>query len=253
MIGAVLVREPADVTAPVAKPRILVVEDEPGIAGFVRRGLLFEGYAAEVAADGRAALDILRDAPPGLLVLDVMVPGVDGLEIARRVRAAEEAEARPPLPIIMLTARDAVPDRVAGLDAGADDYLVKPFAFDELLARVRAQLRRVRPPAAGPAAPEPLRFADLELDLAGRTAVRADRPVALTTREFDLLALFMRHPNQVLPRQLILDRVWGSDFFGDPNVLEVFVSNLRRALEADGEPRLIQTVRGVGYVLRERP
>ncbi len=253
MIGATLVREPADVTAPTAKPRILVVEDEPGIAGFVRRGLLFEGYDAVMATDGRAALDLLRDDPPDLLVLDVMVPGVDGLEIARRVRAAEEAEGRPPMPIIMLTARDAVPDRIAGLDAGADDYLVKPFAFDELLARVRAQLRRSRLAGGGSGAPEPLRFADLELDLAGRIVVRGGREVTLTTREFDLLALFIRHPNQVLSRQMILDRVWGSDFYGDPNVLEVFVSNLRRALEADGEPRLIQTIRGVGYVLRERP
>jgi two-component system, OmpR family, response regulator MprA len=239
-------------TANAAKPRILVVEDEPAIAGFVRRGLVFEGYAAEVVADGGAALDLLRDAPPDLLVLDVMVPGIDGLEIARRVRAAEEAEGGPPLPIIMLTARDGVPDRVAGLDAGADDYLVKPFAFEELLARVRAQLRRAartNPPAAGDA----LRFADLELDLAGRTARRGARTIDLTAREFDLLALFLRHPNQVLPRRLILDRVWGSDFFGDPNVLEVFVSGLRRALEAAGEPRLLQTVRGVGYVLRERP
>lgn len=253
MMGAPLVGELADVTAPTAKPRILVVEDEPGIAGFVRRGLLFEGYDAVMASDGRAALDILRDDPPDLLVLDVMVPGVDGLEIARRVRAAEEAEARPPLPIIMLTARDAVPDRIAGLDAGADDYLVKPFAFDELLARVRAQLRRTWQAGMGSGVAEPLRFADLELDVAGRTVARGARQVSLTTREFDLLALFMRHPNQVLPRQTILDRVWGSDFFGDPNVLEVFVSNLRRALEADGERRLIQTVRGVGYVLRERP
>jgi DNA-binding response OmpR family regulator len=235
-----------------ARPRILVVEDEPGIAGFVRRGLLFEGYAAEVAGDGRTALERLRDAPPDLLVLDVMVPGVDGLEIARRVRAAEAADGRPPVPIIMLTARDAIPERVAGLDAGADDYLVKPFAFDELLARVRAQLRRARGLSAASDG-ETLRFADLALDLAGRTASRSGRPLSLTTREFDLLALFLRHPNQVLPRQAIFDRVWGSNFFGDPNVLEVFVSNLRRGLEAGGESRLIQTVRGVGYVLREQP
>jgi two-component system response regulator MprA len=150
----------------------------------------------------------------------------------------------------MLTARDAVPDRVGGLEAGADDYLVKPFAFDELLARVRALLRRSRAATAGATATDVLRFADLTLDLGGRTVARGERPVQLTTREFDLLTLFLRNPNQVLPRQLVMDRIWGEDFYGDSNVLEVFVANLRRALEAAGEPRLIQTVRGVGYVLR---
>jgi two-component system, OmpR family, response regulator MprA len=229
------------------KQRILVVEDEPGIAGFVRRGLLFEGYAVTMAADGRTALDALRDDPPDLLILDIMLPGVDGLEIARRLREAERAERRPPMPVIMLTARDAVPDRVSGLEAGADDYLVKPFAFEELLARVRAQLRRT---TAIPAA-ETLHFADLSIDIGGRIVRRAEREIPLTTREYDLLLLFMRHPGQVLTRQTIRDRVWGPDFYGDDNVLEVFVSTLRRALEAGGESRLIQTVRGVGYVLRE--
>jgi DNA-binding response OmpR family regulator len=239
---------PTTVGAPAA--RVLVVEDEPGIAGFVRRGLLFEGFAVDVAGDGRTALAAIRDEPPDVLVLDIMLPGVDGFEVTRRVRAAEAAEGRPAVPILMLTARDAVPDRVTGLELGADDYLVKPFAFDELLARVRALLRRSRPTATGAPPPEPLRFEDLTLDLGSRTVRRGDREITLTTREFDLLALFLRHPNQVLPRSLLMDRIWGEDFFGDSNVLEVFVANLRRALEAKGEPRLIQTVRGVGYVLR---
>jgi two-component system response regulator MprA len=233
-----------------AKTRILVVEDEPGIAGFVRRGLLFEGYDVDVATDGRVALSSLRDNPPDVVVLDIMLPEIDGIEITRRVRAAEAAEGRPPVPILMLTARDAVADRVTGLEAGADDYLVKPFAFDELLARIRALLRRAAP-APGAAAPaEILSFEDLSLDLGARIARRAGRVLRLTTREFDLLTLLLRHPNQVLGRSQIMDRIWGPDFFGDSNVLEVFVANLRRELEANGEPRLIQTVRGVGYVLR---
>ena len=232
-------------------PRVLVVEDEPGIAGFVRRGLLFEGFAVEVATEGRAALTAVRDNPPDLVVMDIMLPGIDGMEITRRVRAAEAAESRPPIPILMLTARDAVPDRVGGLEAGADDYLVKPFAFDELLARIRALLRRSRATVDAAATPtNVLRFDDLALDLGGRTVSRGERTVQLTTREFELLTFFLRNPNQVLPRQLVMARIWGEDFYGDSNVLEVFVGNLRRALEAAGEPRLIQTVRGVGYVLR---
>jgi two-component system response regulator MprA len=233
-----------------AKTRVLVVEDEPGIAGFVRRGLLFEGYHVEVAADGRAALASLRDNPPDVVVLDIMLPGIDGVEITRRVRAAEAAEGRPPVPILMLTARDAVPDRVAGLEAGADDYLVKPFAFDELLARIRALLRRAGPTTAHVVHAEVLSYDDLTVDLGARIARRGERELRLTTREFDLLTLFLRHPNQVLGRSQIMDRVWGEDFYGDSNVLEVFVANLRRELEAGGEARLIQTVRGVGYVLR---
>lgn len=233
-----------------ATGRVLVVEDEPGIAGFVRRGLLFEGFAVEVAADGKTGLAAIRDNPPDIVVLDIMLPGLDGIELTKRVRAAEEAEGRGPMPILMLTARDAVPDRVTGLNAGADDYLVKPFAFDELLARVRALLRRLPPANGGARAGDVLGFADLTLDLGSRTVERGDRSIQLTTREFDLMALFLRHPNQVLPRSLVMDRIWGEDFFGDSNVLEVFVANLRRSLEAGGEPRLIQTVRGVGYVLR---
>ncbi|HYO28959.1 MAG TPA: response regulator transcription factor [Thermomicrobiales bacterium] len=232
---------------PADQTRILVVEDEPGIAGFIRRGLIFEGYAVEVAEDGLAALGSMRDRRPDLLVLDVMVPGIDGFELARRIRAAEADEDQTPLPILMLTARDAVPDRISGLDAGADDYLVKPFDFDELLARLRALLRRVGARDNDSA----IRFADLSLDHPTRTVRRGERDLAPTPREFDLLALFLRHPNQVLTRGLIMERIWGPDFYGDSNVLEVYVASLRRMLEAGGEPRLIQTVRGVGYVLRE--
>jgi two-component system response regulator MprA len=229
--------------------RVLVVEDEPAIAGFVRRGLLFEGFVVEVAADGRAALATLAERRPDLLILDLMLPEVNGLEVCRRIRTVEVADGLPALPILMLTARDAVTDRVAGLEIGADDYLVKPFAFDELLARVRALLRRSGSNAATPRA-EIARYADLELDTGTRYARRGGREIELTPREFDLLLLFLRNPNQVLPRTLIMDRIWGEDFYGDSNVLEVYVGSLRRALEAKGEPRLIQTVRGVGYVLR---
>jgi len=230
--------------------RILVVEDEPSIAGFVRRGLHFEGYDVDVVPDGPGALLRLRDSPPDLLVLDVMVPGVDGFEIARRLRAAEAAERLPSIPILMLTARDAVADRVTGLRSGADDYLVKPFDFDELLARIEALLRRAPIANQEESARDTVRFDDLVVDLAGRTVRRGERDIHLTAREFDLLVLFLRHPGKVLPRSTIMARIWGDDFFGDSNVLEVFIANLRRALEAEGEPRLIQTVRGVGYVLR---
>jgi two-component system, OmpR family, response regulator MprA len=230
--------------------RILVVEDEPSIAGFVRRGLHFEGYDVDVVPDGPGALRRLRESPPDLLVLDVMVPGVDGFEIARRLRSAESAERLPSIPILMLTARDAVADRVTGLRAGADDYLVKPFDFDELLARIEALLRRASVASQEELARETLQYADLVVDLAGRTVRRGERDIHLTAREFDLLILFLRHPEKVLPRSTIMARIWGDDFFGDSNVLEVFIANLRRALETEGEPRLIQTVRGVGYVLR---
>jgi DNA-binding response OmpR family regulator len=228
-----------------------VVEDEPGIAGFVRRGLHFEGYDVDVVTDGTSALRTLRDRPPDLMVLDVMVPGVDGFEIARRLRAAETAERTPSIPVLMLTARDAVSDRVTGLRVGADDYLVKPFAFEELLARIEALLRRATLTAEPAMIHETLCYADLRLDLTGRTVHRGQRAVHLTAREFDLLTLFLRHPEQVLPRATIMTRIWGDDFYGDSNVLEVFVASLRRALEAEGERRLIQTVRAVGYVLRD--
>jgi two-component system response regulator MprA len=232
-----------------AVARLLVVEDEPSISGFVRRGLIFEGYDVEVAENGRLALDAIRDSPPDLIVLDLMLPEIDGMEVARRVRAAEEAGGLPRVPILMLTARDAVPDRVAGLEGGADDYLVKPFDFDELLARVRALLRRTQTGSSQKTS-EVLSFGDLTMDLASRTVTRAGRSVDLTVREFDLLALFLRHPNLVLTRSTLMQRVWGEDFYGESNVLEVVIGNLRRSLETGHQPRLIQTVRGVGYVLR---
>lgn len=234
------------------KPTILIVEDEPAISGFIRRGLIFEGYDVESVDDGRAGLERVRDQRPDLLILDLMLPGLDGLEITRRIRAADEVESLPPLPILMLTARDTVEDRVSGLEAGADDYLVKPFAFEELLARVRALLRRATVQRAT-AANQLLTFEDLEVDPAARTIHRNGRSIELSTREYDLLTLFLRRPNQVLTRSLIMSRVWGDDFFGDSNVLEVTIGNLRRQLEAGGEPRLIQTVRGAGYVLRQVP
>lgn len=229
---------------------ILLVEDERSISGFVRRGLLFEGYEVEIVENGHDALDRIRDRSPDLLILDLMLPGVDGIEVARRLRAAEDDDSER-LPILMLTARDAVSDRVAGLDAGADDYLVKPFDFEELLARVRALLRRSHVASADGHHDE-LDYNDLVLHLGSRTVRRDDRELELTPREFELLALFLRHPNQVLTRPTLMQRVWGDDFYGESNVLEVVIGNLRRTLEANDEPRLIQTVRGVGYVLRQR-
>jgi DNA-binding response OmpR family regulator len=219
---------------------ILVVEDEQEIAGYLRRGLSFEGYGVEIAADGPAALTAARERPPDLVVLDLMLPGIDGLEVARRLRAVSD------VPIIMLTARDAVPDRVAGLEAGADDYLVKPFAFEELLARVRVQLRR----RSRDAQPSVLRYGPLTMDTAGHSTYVRERRVELTAKEYELLELFMRNPQQVLTREVIYDRVWGYDFGGESNIIEVYVRYLRQKLEAGGEPRLIHTVRGVGYILR---
>ncbi len=246
-------RERTETKASLVEPQpqrsIMLVEDEPSISGFIRRGLIFEGFQVETIDDGRTALERLRDSRPDVLILDLMLPGIDGLELCRRVRAAEMVENGTPLPILMLTARDTVRDRVAGLEAGADDYLVKPFAFEELLARVRALLRRSPSDRVHVAAAR-LEFEDLIIDPAARVVRRGDRELALTAREYDLLSLFLRHPNQVLPRATIMTRVWGDDFFGDSNVLEVTIGNVRRELEAGGEPRLIQTVRGTGYVLR---
>jgi DNA-binding response OmpR family regulator len=222
-------------------PRILIVEDEAEIAGYLRRGLTLEGFTVDIAADGETGLSIARENPPDLVVLDLMLPGLDGLEVARRLRAASN------VPIVILTARDAVPDRVAGLESGADDYLVKPFAFEELLARIRVQLRRQQSAQQ----PGVLRYANLTMDTAAREVRVGDRRVDLTTREYELLELFMRHPQQVLTREVIYDRVWGYDFGGESNIIEVYVRYLRQKLEANSEPRLVQTVRGVGYILRE--
>jgi two-component system, OmpR family, response regulator MprA len=223
--------------------RILVVDDEPAVLDAVDRALRLEGYDTELAADGRQALDALAAGAPDAMVLDLLMPRVDGLEVCRRLRAAGDRT-----PVLVLTARAAVSDRVRGLDAGADDYLVKPFALEELMARLRALLRRGG--VAGDR--ERLRFADLELRPLEHTVRRGRRAVELTRTEFLLLELFLRHPRQVLTRSQIFERVWGYDFGESSNSLEVYVSYLRRKLEAEGEPRLLQTVRGVGYVLRER-
>ena len=219
---------------------ILVIEDETRIADLLRRGLTYEGFRVSVAGDGPAGLATARDDPPDLVILDWMLPGLDGLEVCKRLRAAG------PVPIIMLTAKESVPDRVIGLNAGADDYMVKPFAFDELLARIRAQLRRNRPQAT-----EMLHFADLTMNTATREVMRGSRKLELTTKEYDLLELFLRHPRQVLTRDVIFDRIWSYDFGGESNIIEVYVRYLRQKTEANGEPRLIQTIRGVGYALRE--
>jgi two-component system response regulator MprA len=222
--------------------KILVVDDEPAVRSALDRALRLAGYEVDLAQDGRDALDQLAERSPDAIVLDILMPGVDGLEVCRRLRAAGDR-----VPILMLTARDAVRDRVEGLDAGADDYLVKPFALEELKARLRALLRR----SDGAGDGELLRFADLTMDLAAHEVHRGERLIELTRTEFLLLELFLRHPRQVLERGTIFDRVWGYDFGPTSNSLEVYVGYLRRKTEDGGEPRLIHTVRGVGYVLRE--
>jgi two-component system response regulator MprA len=221
--------------------RVLVVDDEPPVRDALERALSLEGYKVDLAEDGAQALKKVATDEPDLIVLDVLMPGVDGLETCRRLRAGGHG-----LPVLMLTARDAVSDRVDGLDAGADDYLVKPFALEELLARLRALMRRSSPEEA-----DVLRFSDLVLDLGAYEARRGNRVIDLTRTEFLLLELFMRNPKQVLTRSIIFDRVWGYDFGPTSNSLEVYVGYLRRKTEAGGEPRLIHTMRGVGYVLRE--
>ena len=224
------------------KERILIIEDDEAILKLLRRGLVFEGYQVDTALDGQTGLNMARDEHPDVIILDWMLPGMDGLEVCRRLRAAGS------VPILMLTAKDNIQDRVQGLDAGADDYLVKPFELDELLARIRALLRRTQPERA-----QVLSFADLSLDTGSRQATRNERVISLTAKEYDLLELFLRHPRQVLTREMIFDRVWGYDFGGESNVLDVYIRYLRQKLEIEGEERLLHTVRGVGYVLREMP
>lgn len=220
--------------------RILVVDDDPEVVSFLKRGLIYEGYSVDTAGDGTEALTKSREKEPDLVILDIMMPGIDGVEVSKRLRQASD------VPILMLTAKGTVADKITGLDSGADDYLVKPFAFDELLARVRALLRR-RQPKEG----EVLRFSDLALDTATREVRRGHDVIELTAQEFGLLELLMRHPRQVLNRDRIYERIWGYDFDGESNVIEVYVSYLRSKLEASGRPRLIHTVRGVGYVMKE--
>ena len=222
--------------------KILVVDDEPAVRESLRRALSLEGYEVELAGDGAEALELLRNGNPiDAMVLDVSMPRLDGLETCRRLRHEGSS-----LPVLMLTARDEVSDRVAGLDAGADDYVVKPFALEELLARLRALLRRL-----GPQEGDVLRFADLELDPATRLVRRAGDPIELTRTEFSLLELFMLNPRQVLTRSVIFERVWGYDFGFGSNSLYVYIGYLRRKTEQRGKPRLIHTIRGVGYALRE--
>jgi two-component system response regulator MprA len=220
--------------------RILVVDDEPAVRTSLDRALRMAGYDVSLAGDGAGALDVLARGGQDAVVLDVAMPGVDGLEVCRRMRAGGDRTA-----VLMLTARDAVDDRVAGLDAGADDYLVKPFALRELQARLRALLRRLEPGDSSV-----LTFEDVAMDVAAHTVHRGERELGLTRTEFALLRLLLEHPGQVLTRSVIFDRVWGYDFGATSNTLGVYVGYLRRKLEAGGEPRLLQTVRGVGYVLR---
>ncbi|CAM3503912.1 response regulator transcription factor [Nocardioides zeicaulis] len=227
-----------------SKPRVLVVDDDRAVRDSLRRSLEFNGYEVVLAADGAEALVTLGVQHPDVVVIDVMMPRLDGIETTRALRASGND-----VPVLVLTARDAVGDRVEGLDAGADDYLTKPFALEELLARIRALLRRVVPDDGEEG--EVLTFADLTMDVASRDVSRGGRPIELTRTEFTLLEMFLRRPRRVLDRSFILEEVWGYDFPTSANSLEVYVGYLRRKTEAEGEPRLIQTVRGVGYVLKE--
>jgi len=223
--------------------KILVIDDDEKITSLLRRSLVFEGYDVETAEGGEEGLGIAASWKPDLVILDVLMPRVDGWEVCRRLRAEDS------LPILMLTAKDDVSDRVRGLDLGADDYLVKPFALEELLARIRSLLRRQK--SGESASRSVVTYADLVLDYGSREAMRGRRPVQLTAKEFALLSLFMEHPRQVMKRELIMERVWGFDFSGESNVLEVYIVMLRQKLEEGGEKRLIHTARGVGYVLKE--
>lgn len=222
--------------------RILIIEDDEAIVKIIRRTLSYEGYQVETALDGEAGLDLAREHHPDLIILDWMLPGMDGLEVCHRLRATETT------PILMLTAKDTLQDRVDGLDTGADDYMVKPFELDELLARIRALLRRTsqeRSPV--------LTFDNLVMETTARKVYRGEKEIPLTAKEYDLLELFLRNPRQVLTREVIFDRVWGYDFGGESNVLDVYIRYLRQKMEAENETRILHTVRGVGYVLRENP
>ncbi len=224
------------------KERILIIEDDEAILKVLRRVLAYEGYQVDTALDGQSGLNMAREKHPDLVILDWMLPGMDGLEVCRRLRTTND------VPILMLTAKDTTQDRVQGLDAGADDYVVKPFEVDELLARIRALLRRTQAERA-----QVLTFGDRALDTSTRQATRNNRVISLTAKEYELLELFLRHPRQVLTREMIFDRVWGYDFGGESNVLDVYIRYLRQKLEEANEARLLHTVRGVGYVLREQP
>jgi DNA-binding response OmpR family regulator len=221
--------------------KILLVEDEETLAKFIQMELSYEGYEVQVANDGLSGLMAARDQEPDLILLDWMLPGLTGVEVCRRLRATGSF-----VPVVLLTAKDEVGDRVTGLDAGADDYVVKPFSIEELLARVRAHLRRNQPQES-----DTLQFQDLSLNRKTREVMRGSRSIELTAKEFDLLDYLIAHPRQVLTRDRILEEVWGYDFMGDSNIIEVYIRYLRLKLEAEGEKRLIQTVRGVGYVLRD--
>ncbi len=221
--------------------RILVIDDDPAVTSVLKRGLSYEGFAVDTASNGAEGLTLARERPPDLVILDIMMPGLNGLEVLQRLRAADEH-----LPVLLLTARDAPADQVLGLEAGADDYVVKPFTFEVLLARLHALLRRQQ--ADHPLA---LHFADLTLDTGSHQVHRGQREIPLTTLEFSLLQEFLRHPRQVLAKEQLLERVWGYDFGGNTNIVEVYVKQLRQKLEAAGEARLIHTLRNAGYVLRE--
>ncbi len=220
--------------------KILAVDDDPEILDMLSRGLKFEDYEVEIALDGEQALARFRENAPDLVLLDLMMPGMDGIEVCKEMRKLRDT------PVLMLTAKETVSSRVAGLDSGADDYIVKPFAFDELLARIRAHLRRKNPGEV-----QLLQFSDLTLNSVTHEIRRGGQLVELTSKEYELLLLFLQHPRQVLTRELIYDKVWGYDFGGESNIIEVYVRYLRAKLEANGRVKLIHTVRGVGYALRE--
>ena len=222
-------------------PRVLVIDDDPTVTSTLRRGLAYEGFTVDTAANGHQGLAVARDHTPDVVILDVMMPGLDGFDVLERLRAADAT-----MPVLMLTARDQPNDQVRGLNSGADDYVVKPFSFEVLAARVKALLRRHEADH-----PEVLRFEDLALDTGTRRAKRGGRDIDLTSTEYEVLRQFLLHPRRVLPKHFLTERVWGYDVEGSSNVLEVYVKQLRQKLEAEGEPRLIHTFRGAGYLMRE--